>query len=124
MARGRNVLGGWLAPCSTDPMTGFYRDGCCRTGSDDRGRHVVCVEVTAEFLQFSRQRGNDLITPVPAFNFPGLKPGDSWCLCALRWLEAYKAGVAPNVHLEATHEAALKSIPLEYLEKHAIVTWN
>jgi uncharacterized protein (DUF2237 family) len=124
VSRGRNVLGGWLAPCSTDPMTGFYRDGCCRTGRDDHGRHVVCVEISADFLRFSQQRGNDLSTPLPAYGFPGLKPGDSWCLCALRWLEAYEAGAAPKVHLDSTHEATLEYVPLERLQEHAIVHWN
>lgn len=116
----RNVLGGALAPCSRQPLTGFYRDGCCNTGPHDVGRHVVCAQVTAEFLAFSRSRGNDLITPRPEYNFPGLKPGDRWCLCALRWLEAYDAGVAPPVILAATHEAALTVIPRETLLRYAL----
>ncbi|MEM1182297.1 MAG: DUF2237 domain-containing protein [Acidobacteriota bacterium] len=118
--RGRNVLGGQLATCSTDPLTGFFRDGCCATGPSDHGRHVVCAHVTREFLEFSRSRGNDLITPRPEFRFPGLKPGDRWCLCAVRWAEALEAGVAPPVALEATHEAALRYVTLEQLEAHAL----
>jgi uncharacterized protein (DUF2237 family) len=115
----KNVLGGRLKPCSHQPSTGFYRDGYCRTCAEDAGRHTVCAEVTADFLAFSRSRGNDLSTPYPAYGFPGLKPGDRWCLCALRWLEAYEAGVAPPVVLAATHEATLDAIPLEALEQHA-----
>ncbi len=114
-----NVLGTELEECSTDPMTGFFRNGCCATGPQDRGSHTVCVRVTQEFLEFSKSRGNDLMTPVPQFEFPGLKPGDQWCLCALRWKEAFEAGVAPRVMLLATHEAALKIIPLEDLKKMA-----
>jgi uncharacterized protein (DUF2237 family) len=115
----RNVLGGPLAPCSHDPLTGFFRDGCCRTGEDDLGSHTVCALVTAEFLAFSRSRGNDLSTPVPEYGFPGLKPGDRWCLCAARWREALGAGCAPEVVLEATHERALEICRLEDLEAHA-----
>lgn len=106
--------------CSLDPLTGFYRDGCCTTGDDDRGVHVVCAEVTAEFLKFSLLKGNDLITPMPFYRFPGLKPGDRWCLCANRWKEAWEAGVAPPVVLEATHEAVLRIVPMEALLAHAI----
>lgn len=116
----RNVLGGALATCSTAPLTGWFRDGCCRTRADDLGRHVVCVEVTAEFLAFSRSRGNDLSTPRPEFQFPGLKPGDRWCLCAARWVEAERAGMAPRVDLAATEQSALELIPLSLLRQYAI----
>jgi hypothetical protein len=115
----RNVLGGPLAACCTAPMTGFYRDGSCHTGPQDIGTHVVCARVTREFLDFSVARGNDLVTPVPEFRFPGLKPGDKWCLCALRWKEALQAGVAPQVLLAATHEKALDFVTLEELKRHA-----
>ncbi|MBT8335967.1 MAG: DUF2237 domain-containing protein [Gemmatimonadetes bacterium] len=115
----RNVLGGELRECSREPLTGFYRDGCCTTGSDDRGVHVVCARVTAEFLDFSRSVGNDLSTPRPAYAFPGLKPGDNWCLCAGRWAEALRAGVAPPVVLEATHVSALEYADLADLRAHA-----
>jgi uncharacterized protein len=115
-----NVLGQPLAPCGLDPLTGFYRDGCCNTGYDDVGIHVVCVRVTREFLEFSRKRGNDLTTPVPAAGFPGLRPGNQWCLCAGRWKEALDAGVAPPVVLAATHEEALAVVPLADLKRHAI----
>jgi hypothetical protein len=115
----RNVVGTDLEPCSTDPLTGFYRDGDCRTGADDRGVHVVCARVTEEFLAFSRSRGNDLTTPVPAYRFPGLEPGDRWCLCASRWKEAHEAGVAPPVILEATHMSALEFVDRSTLEEHA-----
>jgi len=118
----KNVLGGDLQTCSTDPMTGFYRDGCCNTGGEDAGLHVICVEVTKEFLEFSRDRGNDLITPMPMYRFPGLKPGDHWCLCASRWKEAFDAGVAPNVDLAATHVSALEYASLEELKRHALPT--
>ena len=116
----KNVFGTPLQSCCTDPMTGFYRDGRCVTGPQDHGKHVVCAKVTEEFLQFSKGRGNDLITPLPAYNFPGLKPGDRWCLCASRWKEAYEAEAAPPVHLEATHEAALRYVTMDALLKHAI----
>ena len=116
----RNVLGGPLVLCCTDPMTGFYRDGRCNTGPLDRGLHTVCVLVTDEFLDFSRRRGNDLSTPRPEFNFPGLKAGQRWCLCALRWKEAYDAGQAPKLVLAATHERTLEVIALEDLVAHAI----
>ena len=115
----RNVLGGELLACSYAPLTGFFRDGCCRTGTDDAGTHVVCARVTAEFLAFSRERGNDLSTPRPEFRFAGLKPGDRWCLCATRWLEAWEAGVAPPVVLEATHEKVLDFVALSSLKRHA-----
>ncbi len=118
--RARNVLGGPLATCSRQPLTGFYRNGCCDTGPDDHGVHSVCVLLTAAFLKFSAARGNDLSTPLPEMGFPGLKAGDRWCLCALRWLEAYEAGAAPAVVLEATHEATLQYVPLEALKKHAL----
>ena len=116
----RNVLGEPLVTCSTQPMTGFFRDGCCHTGPEDIGQHTVCAEVTAAFLAFSQSRGNDLSTPQPAFGFPGLQPGDRWCLCAARWLDAYEAGCAPRVHLSATHEASLDTVPLAALMAHAI----
>lgn len=115
-----NVLGTELQPCSDDPLTGFYRDGCCRTGADDVGLHVVCARMTAEFLDFSRTRGNDLITPRPEFLFPGLQPGDQWCLCAARWQEALDAGVAPPVVLESTHISALEFVQLDDLMRHAV----
>jgi uncharacterized protein (DUF2237 family) len=115
-----NVFGQPLAPCGLDPLTGFYRDGCCNTGYDDTGIHVVCVRVTREFLEFSRKRGNDLTTPVPAAGFPGLRPGNQWCLCAGRWKEALDAGVAPPVVLAATHEEALAVVPLAELKRYAI----
>jgi uncharacterized protein (DUF2237 family) len=116
----RNVFGEPLASCSTEPLTGFYRSGCCDTGPEDRGLHVVCARLTAEFLDFSGRRGNDLTTPVPAFRFPGLKPGDRWCLCAARWQEAFLAGVAPPVVLAATHERALEIVSLADLKRHAL----
>jgi hypothetical protein len=113
-----NVLGGRLAECSRDPLTGFYRDGCCHTGPDDRGRHTVCCVMTAEFLAFSQRAGNDLSTPRPEYDFPGLKPGDRWCVCAARWAEALAAGAAPKVVLEATHMATLAYAALEDLKAH------
>ncbi len=115
----RNVLGDRLQICCTDPLTGFYRDGSCRTGPEDEGSHVVCAIMTEAFLRFTRARGNDLSTPRPAFRFPGLKPGDRWCLCALRWKEALQGGVAPPVVLAATHEKALQFVALADLERHA-----
>ncbi len=118
--RGRNVLGGDLKTCSKEPLTGFFRNGCCDTAPDDHGVHTVCAQVTAEFLAFSKQRGNDLSTPAPHFGFPGLKPGDQWCLCAGRWYEAYVAGCAPKVDLAATHEATLDVVPLKALQEHAL----
>jgi uncharacterized protein (DUF2237 family) len=115
-----NVLGEPLLSCSEQPLTGFFRDGCCNTSREDIGLHVVCVRVTAEFLDFSRSRGNDLSTPHPEFGFPGLKPGDQWCLCAERWQEALEAGAAPHVVLQATHAAALRVVQLRDLKKVAI----
>ena len=112
-----NVLGGPLKACCNTPKTGFYRDGYCRTGPGDHGVHVVCAEMTAEFLEFSRSRGNDLITPRPEWSFPGLKPGDRWCLCVQRWVEAWEAGFAPRVFLEGTHLSALEFVSLEALRE-------
>ena len=120
MKRGVNIFGEPIKSCSTNPNTGFYRDGCCNTGDDDFGMHTVCAVITEEFLEFSRKVGNDLSTPQSQWNFPGLKPGDHWCLCAKRWLEAYSAGVAPQVDLEATHERTLKVVPMNVLLKHAL----
>ena len=120
MPSAKNVLCTELQSCSTSPITGFYRDGCCNTGAEDLGLHIVCAEMTREFLQFSAARGNDLSTPNPGFGFPGLKPGDRWCLCALRWKEAFEAGVAPPVLLEATHISTLEFVDLEHLQAHAI----
>jgi uncharacterized protein (DUF2237 family) len=114
-----NVLGGPLRPCSTEPLTGFYRDGCCNTGEEDRGVHTVCAIMTAEFLAFSRASGNDLSTPLPEYGFAGLKPGDRWCLCAARWKEALDAGQAPKVVLEATHAATLQIVTLAALRRYA-----
>ena len=116
----RNVLGGPLSECGSKPMTGFYRDGCCNTGRDDLGVHSVCSLMTAEFLEFSLARGNDLSTPMPDFGFPGLNAGDRWCLCAARWREALQAGCAPHVVLTATHERTLDYVSLEDLKKYAI----
>jgi len=116
----RNVLGEVLELCSTQPMTGFFRDGCCHTGREDVGSHTVCAVMTAGFLEFSKSRGNDLSTPRPEFGFPGLKPGDRWCLCAARWREAYEAGKAPHVVLGSTHEATLEIVPLDVLRKYAL----
>jgi len=118
MPRATNVLGTELQSCSFDPMTGFFRDGCCRSGADDIGLHLVCARMTEEFLIFSKSRGNDLSTPMPQYHFPGLKPGDQWCLCVLRWKEAFQAGVAPQVVLEATHISTLEFVDLEDLEAH------
>lgn len=115
-----NVFGQPLQACCYSPMTGFYRDGFCRTGPDDKGLHTVCIVATAEFLEFSREAGNDLSTPREEYAFPGLKPGDHWCLCVTRWVEAFKAGQAPPVVLEATHLHALEFIPLEDLQAHAV----
>ncbi|MBD2018849.1 DUF2237 domain-containing protein [Leptolyngbya sp. FACHB-36] len=120
MADQKNVLGKQLGVCCTAPMTGFYRTGTCETGPQDVGTHVVCAEVTEEFLEFTKSRGNDLSTPVPMANFPGLKPGDKWCLCVSRWKEALDSGAAPPVILSATHEAALEVVPLDVLKEHAI----
>ena len=113
------MLGGELEPCNFDPLTGFYRDGCCDTGAEDAGVHVVCAEMTEEFLRFSVAAGNDLVTPHPEWGFSGLEPGDRWCLCASRWQEAFEAGVAPPVHLAATHAAAVEWCSLDALRAHA-----
>ncbi len=115
-----NVLGTSLESCCNDPLTGYWRDGYCRTASEDRGTHVVCALMTQEFLDDTKSRGNDLSTTIAAYNFPGLKPGDKWCLCILRWLEAEKAGVAPLINLKSTDGAALKYTTLELLEKYAV----
>ncbi len=121
MEKDLNVFGQPLTTCSTNPMTGYYRNGCCSTGDEDRGTHTVCAIMTEEFLEFTKMRGNDLSTPIPSYNFPGLKPGDRWCLCALRWKEAFDFGYPPKVVLESTHEKTLKYIPLDNLIKHAFV---
>ena len=115
----RNVLGGELQTCCGDPMTGFYRNGCCETGPEDTGLHTVCAVMTADFLAFSKAQGNDLSTPQPAYGFPGLKPGDRWCLCAPRWKEALDVGMAPQLVLEATHEETLAIVPLGVLKDYA-----
>lgn len=115
-----NVLGGPLEACSRDPMTGFFRNGCCDTAASDRGVHTVCAVMTAEFLALSKYLGNDLSTPRPEFGFPGLKPGDQWCLCAGRFLQAHEEGAAPNVHLRATHQRTLTVVPLEVLRLYAL----
>ncbi|MEL6914099.1 MAG: DUF2237 domain-containing protein [Pseudomonadota bacterium] len=117
-----NVLGGPLSPCSLDPLTGFFRDGACNTCVEDQGSHTVCAILTEEFLAYSKYVGNDLSTPRPEFRFPGLKPGDQWCLCAGRFMQAHEEGCAPQVKLEATHKRALEVVPLEVLEAHAIRT--
>ncbi|MFZ8952640.1 MAG: DUF2237 family protein [Gammaproteobacteria bacterium] len=114
-----NVFGEALIPCSTDPMTGFFRDGCCNTSDQDFGSHTVCVVLTDDFLEFSKSKGNDLSTPMPAYGFPGLKGGERWCLCARRWLEAYQAGKAPKVILRATHQRALEVIEMDVLRAFA-----
>ena len=118
----KNVLGTSLVPCSYDPLTGYFRDGCCNTDESDRGSHLLCARVTEAFLAFSLRRGNDLITPRPENRFHGLKPGDRWCLCVNRWCEALEAGVAPPVLLESTHANALQVVTLKTLEKHRFVT--
>ncbi len=115
----KNVLGTDLESCSHDPLTGFFRDGCCNTGAEDAGMHTLCAHVTDEFLAFSKSRGNDLSTPHPAYQFPGLKDGDHWCLCVLRWKEAYEAGQAPKVNLKATHMSVLEYVDLEVLKEYA-----
>jgi uncharacterized protein (DUF2237 family) len=119
-AESRNVLGGQLEPCSSDPLTGFFRNGCCDTGREDIGAHVVCAEMTEDFLEFSVAMGNDLVTPSPLAGFPGLNPGDRWCLCALRWKEALAAGVAPPIVLASTHERVLEFVTLAELVEHAL----
>lgn len=116
----RNVLGGALEPCGTEPLTGFYRDGCCTSGPEDLGSHTVCSVVSAEFLAFQREVGNDLSTPRPEFGFPGLRPGDRWCVVAARWLQAYRAGAAAGVVLAATNARALQVVPVEALRQHAV----
>ena len=118
----KNVLGGELKSCCTDPMTGFYRDGFCRTGADDHGRHTVCILATDEFLEYSRSVGNDLSTPMPQYDFPGVKHGDKWCLCVTRWQQALEDDMAPMVDLEATHESALDVVKLDDLKQYAAVS--
>ena len=118
----KNVLGTALVPCSYDPLTGYFRDGCCNTDENDSGSHLVCARVTHEFLEFSLKRGNDLITPRPEYRFQGLQPGDRWCLCVNRWREALEAGVAPLVVMESTHAKALQSVSLETFQKHQFVS--
>ena len=120
MSKATNVLGGVLETCSDSPKTGFYRTGCCETGQDDLGLHIICAVMTEEFLIFSKDAGNDLSTPMPQYGFPGLKPGDSWCLCAQRWQQAFEAGVAPSVRLEACHIAALEWVNLSDLRTKAV----
>jgi uncharacterized protein (DUF2237 family) len=120
MRSARNVLGTPLRTCSTKPLTGFYRDGCCNTGEDDHGLHLVCCRVTAEFLAHQRSVGNDLMTPAPHYGFPGLRPGDGWCVCVERWKQSLEAGVACPVVLEATHVSALEYVDLEDLQRHAV----
>ena len=115
-----NVWGSELSPCSINPLTGFYRDGQCATGKQDHGRHVVCIETSAEFLAYSASKGNDLSTPMPEFGFPGLKPGDRWCLCGLRWKEALEADMAPRLVLGATHIKMTEIVPIETLKKYAV----
>ncbi len=122
MSDARNVLGSLLQVCSVSPMTGFVRDGICHTGPQDIGSHTVCAQMTDAFLDYSLQRGNDLVTPVPEYGFPGLKAGDRWCVCAARWLDAAEAGVAPPVVLDATHARALQSVALADLQYHALQT--
>jgi uncharacterized protein (DUF2237 family) len=119
-ANAKNVLGGELESCSTEPLTGFFRNGCCETGAEDVGMHTVCAVMTAEFLLFSKAAGNDLSTPHPEYGFPGLQPGDRWCLCAPRWKEALDAGAAPQLVLEATHEETLAIVPLGVLKDYAV----
>ena len=116
----RNVLGEPLQSCSEKPLTGFFRDGKCNTCAEDVGSHTVCIQASQKFLEYSRFKGNDLSTPMPEYGFDGVKPGDSWCLCAARWLEAYESGMAPRVHLMRTHKRALEVVPLEKLRKYAV----
>ena len=115
-----NVFGEQLESCNENPMTGFFRDGCCNTSDQDTGSHTVCVEDSQEFLEFSRLRGNDLSTPRPEFGFSGLRPGDRWCLCAARWLEAHQQGMAPRIYLTRTHQRALEIVPMELLREYAV----
>lgn len=124
MFESKNVFGEKLTPCSQDPLTGFFRDGCCNTDHNDQGMHTVCVQVTEQFLEFSKSKGNDLTTAMPQYNFPGLKEGDYWCLCAPRWMEAHLAGAAPNIRMESTHEETLAIIPLDLMRKYALKTSN
>ena len=114
-----NVFGDEMSICSNQPLTGYYRTGCCDTGPEDLGQHTVCAQMTADFLEFSRSTGNDLTTPMPQFDFPGLKPGDRWCLCVARWVEAYQAGKAPWVYLKATHQSVLKSVSMDVLMRYS-----
>ena len=116
----RNVLGRELEPCSNEPLTGFYRDGCCNTGEEDIGSHTICAVVTADFLEHQRRIGNDLVTPVPQFRFPGLRPGDRWCVTAANWMRAHQDGAAAYVVLASTHERTLELVPLEALREHAV----
>ena len=120
MDKSVNVFGEPLETCGENPNTGYYRDGKCNTCSEDLGSHTLCIEVSSEFLEYSRSRGNDLSTPMPEFDFPGLQPGDSWCLCAARWLEAQQQGMAPKVHLIRTHIKALEVVPMQLLKKYAV----
>jgi len=120
MHESRNVFDEPLESCGADPVTGFFRDGCCNTADEDIGSHTVCVELTREFLDFSRASGNDLSTPHPEFDFPGLQPGDRWCLCAARWLEAYENNMAPKVFLMRTHKKALEIVPMDKLKEFAV----
>ncbi|MDW3191061.1 MAG: DUF2237 domain-containing protein [Cytophagales bacterium] len=120
----KNIFGELLITCSTDPMTGFFRDGCCNTDAEDTGTHTVCAVMTEEFLAYTKSQGNDLTTPIPSYQFPGLKPGDKWCLCVNRWKEAMLAGVAPMIFPEATHERSLDYVSMEDLIKHAYVKEN
>ena len=115
-----NVFGEPLESCGLDPKTGFFRDGFCNTCDEDQGSHTVCIEASKAFLEYSRFKGNDLSTPVPAYDFKGLKPGDTWCLCAIRWLEAEESGMAPRVHLKRTHIRALEIVPIEILKRYAV----
>jgi uncharacterized protein len=116
----RNVLGDNLSPCSVDPITGYHRDGYCQCGPEDGGQHIICVQVSDTFLQYSKSKGNDLTTPFPQYGFPGLKDGDRWCLCLSRWIQALEAGVAPPVILASTHENVLQQVPLETLQQYAL----
>lgn len=124
MSNSLNVFGEPLQTCSKSPITGYFRDGCCETGPTDRGRHIVCAVMTDEFLAYSKAQGNDLTTPLTIYNFPGLKAGDQWCLCLERWREAYKAGKAPKVVLEATHQIALERVEISVLEQFAVKSSN
>jgi uncharacterized protein len=120
MSNAKNVLGKPLKPCSFEPLTGFYRNGCCDTGADDHGLHTICVHVNAEFLAHQQSVGNDLVTPWPMYGFPGLKPGDFWCVCVTRWKQSYEAGVIANIDLDASHMSVLEFVDLEVLQKYAV----